>query len=91
MTTNNQNTGSSGFNKNNVQTSAQSPDKTALQTTGRDNEAREEGADGPQLERFVAYMKENWKPILTQLVAVGVTAYLTHDAKTKMANRAKSN
>jgi hypothetical protein len=40
-----------------------------------------------QLDQFVSYMKENWKPILTELVAAGVTAYLTHDAKSKMSKR----
>ncbi len=38
---------------------------------------------GGQLEQFVGYMKSNWRPLLSELVATGVTAYLTHTAKEK--------
>ena len=34
-----------------------------------------------QLEEFITYMKGNWKIILSELVAAGVTAYITHSKK----------
>ena len=46
--------------------------------------------DGSSLEQFISFMKENWKPVLSELVAAGVTAYLTHDQKSKLSKTAKN-
>ncbi len=40
-------------------------------------------SQGGQLDQFVTYMKGNWKTILSELVAAGVSAYLAHGAKEK--------
>ncbi len=37
------------------------------------NSSEGAGKEGGQLEGFIVYLKDNWKPILTELVAVGVT------------------
>jgi hypothetical protein len=52
------------------------PEKTGSST------AQTQG-EGSQLEQFVTYVKANWRPVLTELVAAGVTAYLAHGAKDK--------
>jgi hypothetical protein len=41
------------------------------------------GEGGNQLDQFVTYMKANWKTILTELVAAGVSSYLAHGIKDK--------
>ena len=36
-----------------------------------------------QLDQFVTYMKNNWKVILSELVAAGVSAYIAQSQKEK--------
>ncbi|MGE3975460.1 MAG: hypothetical protein AB7F59_13125 [Bdellovibrionales bacterium] len=88
MATNNNMRSSSG--SSNVSTTGGST-RFENQKSGSESEAGSKlGMDGEasQLEQLAVFLKENWRPILTELVAAGVTAYLTHDAKTKTARKA---
>ena len=45
---------------------------------------RQFGDAGQQFEQVMAYIKENWRTILSEVVAAAVTAYLAHQKQTKV-------
>ena len=57
--------------------------KSKAVTTKAFSVASNHDANMPTLDQFVSFMKKNWRPLVMEAVAAGVTAYLTysHDGR----------
>ncbi len=62
---------------------------SAMTTPNRGGAMQSGGFDGDSIfDQFTSFMKSNWRPLLMEMVAAGVTAYMTHASPSSKSSKA---